>query len=235
MKKINIAAIAPYKGLQNSMRSVAAQFSDIIEVDIIAGNLEECVRYVHLFSVKKYDLIISRGGTAEYLHSITTIPIIEIEISAYDMLRAFKAAKQLTDDFIIVGFPKIVSMARLIKDILQYSCEIIEITSKAEISALLTKLNKRQTLPFIIGDTVTVQMASQMGIPSHLITSNRESVEKAYQNAINYFNDFSRLNLEKEIFRSILEYSDTSIIVYNAQRQLYYHNLARQDSNSLLS
>lgn len=225
MNRITIAAIAPYEGLQNSLKAVAARFSEFIDVDIIAGNLEECVRYLRLFSEKKFDLIISRGGTAEYLHNITTIPVIEIEISAYDMLHAIKATEQLTDNFIVVGFPRFVSIAKLIKDILQYSYETIEISSETEADAVLREICGRKPLPYVIGDTVTVQLAAQIGIPNHLIVSGKESVEKAYRDAIQYYNNLSGVRLDRDIFRGILEYCDSSIIVYNAERQLYFHNL----------
>ena len=225
MNKINIAAIAPYEGLQNSLRAAATHFSEYIEVDIIAGNLEECIQYMHLFSVKRYDIIISRGGTAKYLHEITTIPVIEIEISAYDMLHAIKAAEQLTEHFFVVGFPQIVGIAKMVRDILQYSFEILEINSEAEARAVLEKIHQANPKQFIIGDTVTVHLATDLGMPNQLIISGKESVEKAYRDAIQYFSNLSSVRFDRDIFRSILNNLDSSIIVYASDRQLFYHNM----------
>ena len=100
MKKAEVVAIAPYAELQNTLKDVAEEFSGVMNTDIFLGDLSDAIKYVHNYSAKKYDLIISRGGTAKLLQSVAAVPVIEIETSAYDMLRAIRRAQQYNAPFL---------------------------------------------------------------------------------------------------------------------------------------
>ena len=67
MKTINVLAILPYEGMKEIIINAAKEFEEI-SLYAYVGDLEEGVRIVKERSDdQEYDLIISRGGTAELL------------------------------------------------------------------------------------------------------------------------------------------------------------------------
>lgn len=61
---IKILGIAPYEGLKILMDRVAAERSDLT-LDIFVGDMAEGLRIAYDNHYENYDVIISRGGTAE--------------------------------------------------------------------------------------------------------------------------------------------------------------------------
>ena len=94
MKKASVLAIAPYDSLKETLQAVSLSFSKSADIDVFVGDLEQGLHYLHQFPASKYDVIISRGGTAKLLQKTASVPIVEVETSAYDMLRTITAAKQ---------------------------------------------------------------------------------------------------------------------------------------------
>ena len=88
---IHILGIAPYEGMKTAMERAAESYPNI-KLDTAIGDLDEGTAIVKEIPVDAYDCIISRGGTAEQIRKISTIPVIDIQLSVYDVLRSIKLA-----------------------------------------------------------------------------------------------------------------------------------------------
>ncbi|MDF2611947.1 MAG: Response regulator containing CheY-like receiver, AAA-type ATPase, and DNA-binding domain, partial [Lachnospiraceae bacterium] len=137
--KIHVLGIAPYEGMRNIMEKIAADRDDLV-LDVYVGDLNKGVEIAQKNFHSNYDVIISRGGTAEMIGQITTIPVIEISLSVYDILRAMKLAENYSDRYAIVGFPGITGSAHLLCDLLQYKTDIFTIHSEEEVQSKLIEL-----------------------------------------------------------------------------------------------
>ena len=69
------------------------------------GDLDVGVAIVQSMSPNSYDCIISRGGTAELIRQVTDLPVVEIQLSVYDVLSTMKLAENYSNRYAIVGFP----------------------------------------------------------------------------------------------------------------------------------
>lgn len=87
-----------------------------------------------------YDCIISRGGTAEPLRSKTSLPIVEIPISIYGILRTTKFMEDYIKRYAIVGFQNITKPARTPSAFLELEFDTFTIAGAEEVSAALKKL-----------------------------------------------------------------------------------------------
>jgi len=76
---IKVLFIAPYKGMAETLKNLLP--IDNFDIDIIIENLENAVD-VSLKYENKYDLIITRGGTATLVKEVVEIPVIEIDINS---------------------------------------------------------------------------------------------------------------------------------------------------------
>ena len=88
-EKIRILGIAPYEGLKSVMQKMAADRNDI-DLTVYVGDLQKGAELAQKNFHGNFDVIISRGGTAEMIGSLTDLPVIEITLSVYDVLRAIK-------------------------------------------------------------------------------------------------------------------------------------------------
>jgi hypothetical protein len=91
-----ILGIAPYDGMYTAMKLVAQAYPDV-ELDVYIGDLEEGQAIVEGMPPNTYDCIISRGGTASLIQKVTDVPVVEIHISVYDVLRTMKLAENYSN------------------------------------------------------------------------------------------------------------------------------------------
>ena len=87
MEKVKVLGIAPYEGMVNMMRA-AAEKRDDISLTAFVGDLDSGAAIAGRYSIDDFDVIVSRGGTAEMIRRKSDLPVVEIPISAYDILRA---------------------------------------------------------------------------------------------------------------------------------------------------
>ena len=110
---VRILAIAPYEAMKEALQQTAEAFPSI-ELDAYTGDLEEGVEIVRHIGTENYDAILSRGGTAELIRPVTDLPVVEIPVSVYDVLRTIKLSENYTDRFAVVGFPAVTKNAHIL-------------------------------------------------------------------------------------------------------------------------
>ena len=136
---VHALTVAPYPGMGIILSQVADTMSGI-QLDVREGDLEEAIHLVNQLDQEQYDVIISRGGTAKMLQDYTSLPVVEVKISVYDMLRSIKLAENYQDGYAIVGFENITESAHVLCDLLQKSMKIITLRSHSEVGKALTRL-----------------------------------------------------------------------------------------------
>jgi len=130
----------------------------------------------------EYDVIISRGGTAELIQSAVELPVIDISISVYDILLSIKLAESYNGKFVIAGFPGITANAHLLCDLLQYDVDIITFKDSADAVNRLKKA-KENGCTLVLCDVTGARAAKDIGLNYNLVTSGRESIENAVAEA----------------------------------------------------
>lgn len=130
--------------MKTIMQKLAENRNDM-DLDVFVGDLNKGVDIVRRNFHSNYDVIISRGGTAELIGQITRIPVIEVSLSVYDILRAIKLAENYADRYAIIGFPGITRSAHLLCDLLQYKIDIFTVHSKDQVQETLKDLKKKDT------------------------------------------------------------------------------------------
>lgn len=211
--RVNLLAIAPYEGLKELMESVAAGRPDIC-LTVRIGDLTDGAVLVEQVQEQGFDVIVSRGGTARLIEKSAHIPVVEIAISGYDMLRVIQLAHGYGGRFAIVGFAAITNHARLICELTRDRTDIFTIDSIEQANICLGRL-RDQGYNLIVGDAVTVKLAYQMGLDGILITSGAESVEAAFDQAVKLCSSLSERKRECAMFRSLIAESGQAIWVFD--------------------
>ncbi len=231
--KIKILGIAPYDGMKTLMQN-AAKDRDDLDLDVYVGDLKEGVKIAQQYYQSNYDVIISRGGTAELLRQSTTIPVVEIVLSVYDILRAIKLSEAYAQQYAVVGFPSITKEAFLLCDLLQYNVDIYTIHSLEELDEILQNL-KTKGYRMVLGDMVTHTTAKKIGMNAMLITSGIESVENALNQAVNLSKSYSQLKSEMKLLKHTISGFSTYLALFNSKKELYFSTLPNEIHNALES
>ena len=90
-RKTHILGIVPYKAMKPALENLAENRVDL-SLDVYVGDLSKGVDILKSLHMEDYDIIISRGGTSQLIEQNTTIPVVEINISVYDILHAIRLA-----------------------------------------------------------------------------------------------------------------------------------------------
>lgn len=217
---IRILGIAPYDSMHTAMEQAAQAYPNI-ELDVHTGDLEEGRAIVEGIPPDTYDCIISRGGTASLIRKITEIPVVDIHISVYDVLRTMKLAENYSSLYAIVGFPSITEPAHILCGLLEYNLDIHTVHSAEEAVSTLERL-RQDGYRMVVCDAVTHTAARQMGFDAFLITSGAESLHAAIEQAISISMYFARLRQDNIFLRSITQGQNGRVVVLDPDGSLFY-------------
>ena len=219
-RKVKILGIAPYAGMKIIMEQLASQRNDI-EMDVYVGDLDQGVQIALNNVQSDYDILVSRGGTARMLEEASSLPVVEVDISIYDILKAIKMSSGYTDRFAIVGFPNITANAHILCELMQYAIDIIPIHSKEEAADTLLQL-KQKDYPMILCDMIAYTTAQKMGINALLITSGTESVSAALDQAVTLYQTCRTMMAEGRFYQDILRNANQQILVLKENGEVIF-------------
>ena len=211
MSKVNIVGIAPNKNLKLLMDAVSMSYPEVNFTSVL-GDLMAGAKALKNFDLEQIDVVISRGGTALLLKKLFNIPVVEINISIYDILRAIFLSKGDKSKKAIVGFSNITEKAVILRDLLELEHEIVTINNKNSAKKILSQL-KNEGYHTMISDTVTSVTAAELQLNTILIESNEESLNFAFDRSINIGKAHVIKKHEKNILKELSNYNPHKTIV----------------------
>lgn len=211
--KIKTLVIAPYQGLGELAHTLSKEQDDL-DITVREGDLKEALPIAVEFERKGYEIIISRGGTAQLLRQYTSLPVIDIQVSGYDILRILTLVKDYQVKMQLIGFPNIcqgvVSISNLLDINIPYT--IINHQEEVESAVLHAKL---QGVQVIVGDTITVKTAEQCGLQGILITSGRESLQEAFQQAKQLYQNVTYVEKKIRAYEDLFYKVNQGIVIFD--------------------
>jgi transcriptional regulator with PAS, ATPase and Fis domain len=218
MRTLKVKFIAPYPGLKELINCFKNQYKQI-NFDVSIGDLKEGVQIAVQAEHDGYDLIVSRGGTMQMIQEAVSIPILNIDVSRYDILRAIRLAENYSGNWALVGFPNITSGAKTICNMLRNDACICTINSSDECQREIERLHT-EGFSVIVGDTITNSITLKAGLNSILITSGEESIAKVFDTIMVFYRYFSTYQNKIAFYQLILGNSPSHVIVFDSDSQL---------------
>ena len=221
--RIRVLGIAPYEGMKTLMSSVVADYPQI-DLTLFVGDMEQGLEIARSNFHGDYDVVISRGGTAKMLQKNLALPVIEIDISMYDILCALKLADGLTGKTAMVSFANITSSAHLLCDLMKYNMDIYTIDSAEAVEPTLRQLQKND-YQSILCDMISNTTAKRLSLNSFLITSGVDSIRKAFDQALLLCRSQQRLRDENQFFRQLIQGQIGQTMVFDQDGNLFLSTL----------
>ncbi|GAG70749.1 unnamed protein product, partial [marine sediment metagenome] len=138
-----------------------------------SGNwrLEEGARKAVELEEQGVDVLISRGGTAIAIKKkVTNLPIVEVQVSGYDLIRVLHQAQQETDRIAVVGFSPFTYGIEGLGDIMGLNLKVLTLKEdwydQSHYHYIEKKLIeiKEQNYHWVVGDNISVKIAKQLGM-----------------------------------------------------------------------
>mgnify|MGYP005750518651 CR=1 FL=1 len=229
---IRILGIAPYEAMKTAMCRLA-QGREELEADVYVGDMQAGAEIVRRHADEYYDAIISRGGTAELIEQITDIPVVEISLSVYDILRAMKLAENYEERYAIVGFPSITESAHFLCDLLRYQIDIFTIRNEEEAEDTLKRLRK-EGYRMVVCDMISYTKAKEQELNAILITSGVESIESAFDQALKISASYTRAYQENLFLKNVLKNAGNSTVIFDEKGDVYLSLWEREREDQVL-
>jgi transcriptional regulator with PAS, ATPase and Fis domain len=217
--KIKVLGVAPYEAMKTAIERLAKNRTDL-ELDAYVGDLSYGKELVLRHLDENYDAIISRGGTAQLIGEVTEVPVVEISLSVYDILRAIKLAENYKERYAIIGFPNITGSAHMLCNLLQYQLDIFTVHSAEEVRPLLTNL-KLQGYNMVVCDMISHTEAKLLGLNAILITSGAESIEDAFNQAVKISTSHNKVRQENLFLKEVLKNSGNYTVIFDPEENVY--------------
>ena len=230
-RKYRILGIAPYENLKNAMATEAAKYEDI-EMVVYTGNLEDGAQLALQHMNEGFDILISRGGTAELIRKIASIPVIEITLSINDILRAILLVGNLTEAYAVVGYPTVTQPAHVLCEMMNYRMNIITIHSPDELDPVLKEL-KAGGCNFIRCDVITEMMAREAGVEPILILSGPESIDIAIDYSINMCRVLAETKARGRLFTRALDMQGMKTVIMKQDGSILFSTYNEKNISSV--
>lgn len=222
-----VVLIAPYEELLETALDVKKYLNQDIKIEL--GDLSEGVKAAKDWEKKGADVIISRGGTYKMIKEKVSIPVVEIKVNAYDVLRQFQGLIGCKDTIGIAGYQNVIYGCDVIEDVLGINLIKIEIEKEEDGFNQVAKATKKYEINICIGDTIGARSAAKLGLKSRLIRSGKEAVVYSINEA---FRMAEALKVEKgrsEQIRTIIDFVHDGVVAINKRGDITVYNKIAQE------
>jgi PAS domain S-box-containing protein len=216
-----IGIVAPYPDLAQLCREVCDELSE--PADVRVGDLAAGVEVAREMERSGADVIISRGGTALSIERAVEVPVVWIEVSPLDIIRAIAEAREMGRVIGVIGFRNVVYGIDEISQILDVEIIPIVIESELEAEGKVRHAIQRG-MEVLVGDVTGIRTISGFGIRSVLIRSGKDAVGRAIAVAKQVAAARQREKERAHELRAILDFAYDGIIGVGADGNVRIFN-----------
>lgn len=220
--------IAPYPEMQPIAEDVAVEFPDL-DLTVLVGDLESGVRATLSSFHANYDVIISRGGTAQALQDEVSLPVIEIELSAIDVIRQLQSIGAANKRIAAVGFANALEGLRHSLDILPGNVDLFCVDFADEVELAMEQVSEGG-YDLVLCDMVSSQVASRMGLTPVLLESGPDSIRNAFERALFHCRHWKLERDRSTMLWEIAKNQSRGLVIYLRGGGLVFSNLEKEDS-----
>jgi PAS domain S-box-containing protein len=221
---VRLALIATYAGLSEIFSRVAER--EGLKPHIAFASLEEAASIAREIEHDN-DVILSRGGSAEYVRRAVDIPVVSIPITSFDALRAVHVAKESADEIAFFNFRQNMYGIKYIEKI--FGVKIYEYTfvNEQEIEDGIRDAMSRG-VKVAIGGIIAVRVAQELGLKGVLIECGEEAVDLSIREAIHLAQVRMAERNRAARIKGVLDAIAEGIIVTDEQNSVTMYNPAAE-------
>lgn len=206
-----IAMIAPYQDLFELAIAINRALPQQIAIE--RGLLSGAVIVARRLQEDGVKVFISRGGTALAIRQSPeiTVPVVEIPVTGFDILRAVHAARSVDRRVAVIGFENMVMGAKSIESIIGVEIEEFLLHHEHEAESRLLEA-QAHGIKVVAGGVITIQLAEELGMAAFLINTGPEGIRQAVEEARRVLGVRKQEATRAELFQLILDNAGDGIV-----------------------
>lgn len=219
-----VVLVAPYRGMADRAREVCRDFDRLISIE--EGDLQVGLDRARDLVNRGAEVVISRGGTAKLLRSHLSVPVVEVKVTAYDLLEALQKVSGRARRIGIVGFENVIHGAEKLARLLELNLVVFPLEEEEDVPARLDAARDAR-VDAIIGDNVVVSHATERGLATALIESGFESILQSFEEALGILDavhaeaEKSRRHLRTlNQLRAVLDSVDEQMVILDSENRV---------------
>lgn len=234
METYSALLVSPYPELVKVAESVAGDYPEL-DLTIHEGDLSEGLAAALGSMDSGYDVIISRGGTAQMLEDELSIPVIEIDVSAADLLEALALYNPGGARTAVVGFSNALEAVRQVADFSDFDLDIFDVDFEDELPLVLYDMLEGD-YEVVLCDNFSQSACAARGLDAHLLASGEQSVRKALRAALLLCQQMGEITSQNHVLWQVIRSLPSKVALFTAEGRLVYANLSehRPDLLSLM-
>ncbi len=227
---IKIGVLAPYPHLEKVIQLEAAAISDI-EVEVVVCDVVDAVQPAKRMEQNGFLVLISRGATADTLRKHVKVPIIDIEVSAYDILRTLLLIKDSEEKIKLIGYPSVCRGVVEVSKLLDMQIPYTEVRTSEEVRKAVKDAWKNG-YNTVLGDAVALNYIEEFTLQGIMITSGKEAVHQSLTRAKEVAQAINETRKEISSFHALIDTQSEGVIIFELDGTV---NFANREFYSLFS
>ena len=220
---MKILLVAPYLDLVKTAEEALSQTP--YQIRIVFGDLQEGLQAASGETIRNSpDVVISRGGTASLLRKNLTIPVFEIDVTIFDLLRVIYPHIRKQRKVAVVGYENVVNGARTLAQILEIELGYFLLDSQGDIETVI-QAARDWGAEVLVGDAVSVKTARDRNWEAELIRSGPEAILSTVEAAARFYDHMQDEIIRNKRLNSILEHAEKGVLYLNSQGSVELINL----------
>lgn len=229
--EFQMTLIAPYKGLDARIfRQVAKDLRCRIKFMDLA--FDEAIEAARRLSPDTCDVVLSRGVTVDVVKQNSSIPVVPIDFSAWDLLQALQPYAGHVRNVAFFRYSTPLPGLSSVEKALGMRIKEHLYNSQNEMHLQLIQLNPSDVDLFVARGTLVCQWATAAGFPTLEIIDGEISAKRTLLEAVNVARARRAERQRTARFGAILDAIDEGIVAYDAQGKV---NLITPSAESLLN
>lgn len=151
-------------------------------VEVILGTMSEGLKIARKLEKEGVKIIVTRGGTYRLVREALNIPVVEIKVSAFDIVESFDKLEDPNEVIGLVGYTNVVYGFDVLKKFIPNKVVKIELNEEEDIFAIIEEY-KNKGIKTFIGDSNMTRIVEGLNCRGILINSQSESILAAIQEA----------------------------------------------------
>lgn len=222
-----VLIVAPFHRLaEETQRVIAERFREERGIfKIVEADLHDAEKLVAKGLTPHTEVVVSRGGTADLLEKMLDIPVVRIQVSLTDILRAVRdsGGPETARKIGVSGFSNVIYGCEEIAGFLPTEVVEIPIRRPEEVEDKI-RASLRAGVDMIVGDAVSVRIARACGVRAQPIDSGRQAICQALSEAALIAQVRRQDELKSKMLQAVINKSHDGIAAVDARGEITLFN-----------
>lgn len=180
-----IGVLAAYREIEDIVADLRGEIPE--EIEVLPSRVTDALELGNRLVSWGATVLLTRGGTTNHLKQeqpdwLSGVPIVDIPVTAYDVIRAIGRAREMATTVSVIAFPSMIEGIDDVMEFLGVELTVTPITNDVDVRQVIRRQAAGNDVCFV-GGAITHEIAQEYGYPSVLIRSGRAAVAYALREA----------------------------------------------------